>query len=76
MFSTESYLKDKGSAFRYSQGYKLQLRILNELGKLMAYLNVQEETLTQVSETVFRYLSDKQPVPLQVETACLVIVLS
>lgn len=66
MFSRESYLKDKGAAYRYSQGYKLQLAILNSLGRLMAYLCVQDDWLTKVSEAIFNYLSDKQPVALQV----------
>lgn len=65
-FSTERYRRDIGSAFRYSQGYKLQLEIINHLGRLMAYLNVEKECLTLVSETAFKYLSEKQPVPLQV----------
>lgn len=70
-FSTESYLKDKGSAYRYSQGYKLQLVMLNNLGMLMAYLCVQEDWLTKFSEAAFNYLSDKQPVTLQVRKGLL-----
>lgn len=64
--SAESYLKDKGSAYRYSQTFKLQLVILENLGKVLIHLDIGHEKLNEVMDTVFKYMSNKQPVPLQV----------
>ncbi|XP_018569428.1 TELO2-interacting protein 1 homolog [Anoplophora glabripennis] len=64
-FSAESYLKDKGSAYRYSQTYKLQLVILENLGKVLTDLDVADDKLNEAMDIVSRYLSNKQPIPLQ-----------
>ncbi|XP_060524749.1 TELO2-interacting protein 1 homolog isoform X2 [Cylas formicarius] len=64
--SRESYLKDKGAAFRYTQKYKLQIKVLDKLGYILAYLDVQNEVMEKCMECAFLYLSDKQPQPLQV----------
>ncbi|CAG9825114.1 unnamed protein product [Phaedon cochleariae] len=63
--SKESYLKDKGSAYRYSQNYKLQLQLLENLAQILIHLDVNEPNLNKVMESIHAYLSDKQPLPLQ-----------
>lgn len=65
-FSKESYLKDKGSAYRYSQKYKLQLIILDKLAMVVIDLDLLDDDLRKTMDSVFKYLSDKQPVTLQV----------
>ncbi|KAJ8959272.1 hypothetical protein NQ314_006300 [Rhamnusium bicolor] len=67
--SQESYLKDKGSAYRYSQAYKLQLMILENFGRILVDLDVLEEKLNEAMDSGFNYISDKQPIPLQ--AACI-----
>ncbi|RZB40886.1 TELO2-interacting protein 1 -like, partial [Asbolus verrucosus] len=62
----ESYLKDKGSAYRYSQNYKLQQTILAKLPYVVTDLDMLQGDLDKIMAVVFKYLSDKQPVPLQV----------
>ncbi|KAJ8942241.1 hypothetical protein NQ318_003088 [Aromia moschata] len=68
MLSQESYLKDKGSAYRYSQGYKLQLTILENLATVLINLDIQEEKLCETMDSLFKYLCNKQPVPLQLSS--------
>ncbi|XP_057672878.1 TELO2-interacting protein 1 homolog isoform X1 [Diorhabda carinulata] len=63
--SKDSYLKDKGSVYRYSQSYKLQVTILERLGKILIYLDVSEENMIKALNCVRIYLSNKQPLPLQ-----------
>ncbi|KAJ8974648.1 hypothetical protein NQ317_019884 [Molorchus minor] len=63
--SKESYLKDKGSAYRYCQAYKLQLKILENLARILTDLDVQEEKVNETMDCIYKYLSDKQPIPLQ-----------
>jgi hypothetical protein len=65
--SRESYLKDNGSAYRYSQNYKLQLSVLEDLWKVMTDLDMLQKDFENATETVFKYVSDKQPIPLQVK---------
>nr|XP_023014503.1 TELO2-interacting protein 1 homolog [Leptinotarsa decemlineata]XP_023014504.1 TELO2-interacting protein 1 homolog [Leptinotarsa decemlineata]XP_023014505.1 TELO2-interacting protein 1 homolog [Leptinotarsa decemlineata]XP_023014506.1 TELO2-interacting protein 1 homolog [Leptinotarsa decemlineata] len=64
--SGESYLKDRGSAYRYSQAFKLQQVLIDNLGKVLINLDTDATTVNKVFECMFKYLSDKQPVPLQV----------
>lgn len=64
--ANESYLKDKGSAYRYSQSFKLQLTVLTHMAIIVADLDIQNENINKILKMVYRYLSDKQPVPLQV----------
>ncbi|XP_063909733.1 TELO2-interacting protein 1 homolog isoform X2 [Zophobas morio] len=61
----ESYLKDKGSAYRYSQNYKLQCTILENLAPIVTDLDMLQQDFDKTMETVFKYVSDKQPIPLQ-----------
>lgn len=61
-----SYLKDKGSAYRYSQQYKFQLEVLTLIPKILYNLDVDEIVIDDVISSVKPYLSDKQPQPLQV----------
>lgn len=63
--SRDSYLKDKGSIYRYSQSYKLQVTILERFGKILIYLDVSEENMIKALNCVRIYLSDRQPAPLQ-----------
>jgi hypothetical protein len=65
--SRESYLKDNGSAYRYSQNYKLQLSVLEDLWRVMTDLDMLQKDFENATETVFKYVSDKQPIPLQVK---------
>lgn len=62
----QSYLKDKGSAYRYSQAYKLQIRILDNLAMVVVNLDIDDTNMNKVFNCICLYLSDKQPVPLQV----------
>lgn len=61
----QSYLKDKGSAYRYSQAYKLQIRILDNLAMVVVNLDIDDTNMNKVFNCICLYLSDKQPVPLQ-----------
>ncbi|CAH0559229.1 unnamed protein product [Brassicogethes aeneus] len=63
--SIESHLKDKGSAYRYTQAYKLQLNIIHGLGSLLIDLDATDIHFNVAITTIIIYLSDKQPVPLQ-----------
>ncbi|GJQ69256.1 hypothetical protein Trydic_g6398 [Trypoxylus dichotomus] len=63
--SNESYLKDKGSAYRYTQAYKLQITILQHFPRLIIYLEMAQEHIRSSIEVVAIYLSDKQPLPLR-----------
>lgn len=62
----ESYLKDKGAVYRCSQSYKLQETILNNLGRILNYLDSLEADFVKSALIVANYLSNKQPQPLQV----------
>lgn len=61
----ESRKKDKGSAYRFTQLFKLQLQVLVELGDLVVNLSLQERQLDQVMAAAAPYLSCLQPQPLQ-----------
>lgn len=61
-----SYLKDKGSAYRYSQQYKLQLEVLTLIPNILYNLDVDGVVIEDVIGSVKLYLSDKQPQQLQV----------
>nr|CAI5820378.1 unnamed protein product [Callosobruchus analis] len=63
--STESYMKDRGSAYRYSQAYKLQLCVLQGIGRVTVDLDITEDKIGEVLDMLVLYLSNKQPVPLQ-----------
>lgn len=64
--SKESYLKDRGSAYRYTQSYKLQLNLLQNLATLITDLEMNNEDVETAMESSVPYLSNKQPIPLQV----------
>lgn len=62
----QSYLKDRGSAYRYTQAYKLQLNLLENLSDLISNLEMIVKDVELCMVSVLPYLSNKQPVPLQV----------
>lgn len=62
----ESYLKDKGSSYRYTQAYKLQLTVLQQLAPLIINLDIADNQIELTMNMVYLYLSNKQPLPLQV----------
>lgn len=64
--ASESYLRDKGSAYRYTQKYKLQVTILEKLVLIVIRLDMKDEDCFKCMEIVFKYLSEKQPKLLQV----------
>lgn len=64
--SKESYLKDKGSSYRYTQSYKLQLTVLQNLANVLTYLDMSDTYIESTIDCVFPYLDSKQPLPLQV----------
>lgn len=64
--SKESYLKDKGSSYRYTQAYKLQLNVLQQLAPLIIHLDLADNQIELAMDTIQLYLNNKQPVPLQV----------
>ncbi|XP_025829077.1 TELO2-interacting protein 1 homolog [Agrilus planipennis] len=63
--SKESYLKDKGSPYRYTQAYKLQLTLLENLARIVVDLEMIDKDTEKIIFSVLPYLSDKQPLPLQ-----------
>ncbi|XP_052754419.1 TELO2-interacting protein 1 homolog isoform X2 [Galleria mellonella] len=63
--SSESYLKDAGSAYRNSQAYSLQAATLATLPRLAVNLGLHDEHLDEAMNCVDVYLSKKQPKPLQ-----------
>ncbi|XP_044259185.1 TELO2-interacting protein 1 homolog [Tribolium madens] len=63
--STESYLKDKGSAYRYSQNYKLQVTILENLAQIVTCLDMSQQDIEKAFDVVVKYVSEKQLIPLQ-----------
>ncbi|KAM3959761.1 telo2 interacting protein 1 [Aphomia sociella] len=63
--SSESHLKDKGSAYRNSQAYSLQLAALTALPRLAVDLRLEDDHLSQAMASVDIYLTKKQPKPLQ-----------
>lgn len=69
--SKESYLKDKGAAYRYTQAFKLQVELLENLATFSIHLDMNDKEIELIMEAVFLYLSDKQPLPLQVILAIL-----
>lgn len=71
--SKESYLKDKGSAYRYTQSYKLQLMVISNLAAVVSDLEMGDGHVIQCVEAVAPYLSNRQPVPLQVSKYSTVI---
>lgn len=62
--SKESYLKDRGSAYRYTQAYKMQMSILTGSARL-AYDLELDEKIDIILPGIEEYLCSKQPVPLQ-----------
>ncbi|XP_044761108.1 TELO2-interacting protein 1 homolog isoform X2 [Coccinella septempunctata] len=66
-FSKKSYMKDKGSSYRYSLDYKLQFTILENIVYLVTDIELSDKDIEATMDTVFLYLSDKQPIPLQTE---------
>lgn len=63
----ESFLKDKGSAYRYTQNYKLQIELLHNIGPILAHLDVDNKIIEEIMNIVLLYLSKKQPRDLQAE---------
>ncbi|XP_022899827.2 TELO2-interacting protein 1 homolog [Onthophagus taurus] len=65
VLSKQSYLKDRGSEYRTTQAYKLQIVILENLSQLICDIEIATEDCLKLFETVKLYLSNKQPVLLQ-----------
>lgn len=65
--SKDSYLKDKGSSYRYTQAYKLQLNVLQQIARVIIDLEVADNHIESTMDVTFLYLSKKQPLPLQVK---------
>ncbi|XP_026333475.1 TELO2-interacting protein 1 homolog [Hyposmocoma kahamanoa] len=63
--SSESLLKDAGSAYRNSQAYSLQVAALTALPSLAIDLMLSEDSLEDAMKSIDVYLSKKQPKPLQ-----------
>ncbi|KPJ04347.1 TEL2-interacting protein 1-like [Papilio xuthus] len=63
--SSESLLKDKGSAYRLSAAYRLQQAMLRALPRLLLQLAVDEVELQAAMDAAVLYLSKNQPQPLQ-----------
>ncbi|GLV45261.1 Telo2 interacting protein 1 [Carabus blaptoides fortunei] len=61
----KSYLKDRGSAYRYTQDYKFQLNLLSNLAQLITNLDMTEQDVEKAMDAASPYLSDRQPLPLQ-----------
>lgn len=62
----ESYLKDRGASYRYTQQFKMQQNVLREIGRVCVDLDVIEDEMCSIVDTIFPYLSSCQPLPLQV----------
>ncbi|KAI4457547.1 tel2 interacting protein 1 tti1 family member [Holotrichia oblita] len=63
--SKESYLKDRGSAYRYTQTYKLQAMVLEHFARIIIDLELSDEQIQNCMKVVLVYLSNKQPLPLR-----------
>lgn len=61
-----SLLKDKGAAYRHTQSFKLQLVILKQLSRIISDIDMADSHINTTFEAVLPYLSNKQPLPLQV----------
>lgn len=64
--SKQSYLKDRGSAYRYTQTYKLQTTLLEHFARIIIDLELSDEHIQNCMKVVMVYLSDKQPLLLRV----------
>ncbi|XP_049775320.1 TELO2-interacting protein 1 homolog isoform X1 [Schistocerca cancellata] len=60
-----STLQDSASAYRFTQAYKLQLCLLQGLGRLAAALSMSGRPLRDLVAVCAPYLSSQQPRPLQ-----------
>ncbi|KAK9721937.1 hypothetical protein QE152_g19937 [Popillia japonica] len=63
--SKQSYLKDRGSAYRYTQTYKLQTTLLEHFARIIIDLELSDEHIQNCMKVVMVYLSDKQPLLLR-----------
>lgn len=71
----ESYLKDRGAAYRYTQKYKFQLTLLENFGELFKLLDITEDANIRLAvESGIPYLSNKQPKPMQVRHEIITLV--
>lgn len=57
--------KEENSPYKFTVGYKLQMKLLTELGSLSVKLNIFEKDLRLVLVAIQPYLSHKQPRSLQ-----------
>ncbi|XP_023231452.1 TELO2-interacting protein 1 homolog [Centruroides sculpturatus] len=60
--------KEDNSPYRFTIGYKLQMKLLTELGNLSLKLNIFEKDLRLVFAALQPYLSFKQPKSLREAT--------
>ncbi|XP_017773157.1 PREDICTED: TELO2-interacting protein 1 homolog [Nicrophorus vespilloides] len=63
--SKESYLKDAGSAYRYTQAFKMQEALLSQLAILINDLDMGETSIELILIGVEPYISKRQPKSLQ-----------
>ncbi|XP_046603137.1 TELO2-interacting protein 1 homolog [Neodiprion virginianus] len=63
----ESYKKDSGSVYKYTQIFKLQRELLSQLGDIVDCLKIHERELWNVLEAAKPYLSKYQHRDLQVK---------
>lgn len=63
--SKESYKKDSGNAYKFTQTYKLQKELLSQLGCIAGYLKLREQELWNLLEIAEPYLSAYQHPVLQ-----------
>ncbi|CAH1990517.1 unnamed protein product [Acanthoscelides obtectus] len=63
--SRKSYMKDRGSPYRYTQTYKLQLAILKDIGHVLVDMDINEKHIGNVIEVLRLYMSNRQPAPLR-----------
>ncbi|XP_060802163.1 TELO2-interacting protein 1 homolog [Amyelois transitella] len=63
--AVNSLLKDVGAAYRNTHAYYLQMDILTVLPKLAIDLKLDGKRLDEAMESVYMYLSNKQPSQLQ-----------
>ncbi|PSN37088.1 hypothetical protein C0J52_21168 [Blattella germanica] len=61
----ESKKKDNYSSYRFTQTFKLQMKLLRNLDIVVCHLNMQERQITELLNAVSPYLSRFQPLPLQ-----------
>ena len=63
----ESYKKDSGSVYSFTQTFKLQKELLSQLGQVAKHLQLQERQLWDILDICESYLSTLQHKTLRVQ---------